>query len=374
MAEAPPGAPELHATRGGARVYRLPLRLCPGLDGYAHLVLTGDSAVLVDSGSGYGASNDDLEAGLSAVRRDFGEQVGWESLTHVVLTHGHIDHFGGLPFVRSRTRAPIGVHELDRPTVMFHNERLALVAHRLREFLIEAGVETERREGLMDLYLVSKHLYTSVPVDFTYQASGMRVGELELTHVPGHCPGQVVMRLDDVLLSGDHVLPHISPHQSPEMLAAYTGLGHYLDSLRMLKPLAASIRVALGGHGGPIADLAGRLDEIESFHRQRLDLVLRWLEAPMTMAELSDRMFPAAAGYHALLALEETGAHVEYLMQMGAVGLIDPEALESETTQPLRYIRRGPPALPIVLRTTAARSTRRSAYGGIREERNDVRL
>lgn len=378
MAEAAPGTPERHTTRGGARIYRLALRLFPGLDGYAHLILSGDLAVLVDVGSGFGNSNDDLEAGLAAVREQFGEQVGWDSLTHVLLTHGHIDHFGGLPYVRPRTQALIGVHELDRPVVMYHDERLAVVAHRLGRFLVEAGVEAEARRRLMDLYLFSKHLYTSQPVDFTFEATGMRLDDLELIHVPGHCPGQVVIRLDDVLLSGDHILPGISPHQSPEVLTLYTGLGHYLESLRRLKPLADAIRVTLGGHGEAIDDLDARLAALEAFHRDRLELILRRLDQPMTMAELSDRLFPAASGYHALLALEETGAHVEYLLQRGAIGCVNPEALESFADEPLRYIRRGTIGMPLAQRppgvAAAAGSAQPPTHGTSREERFHVRL
>lgn len=378
MVEGLPGPVDVYRTRRGARIYRLPLRLFPGLTGYAHLILADGLAALVDAGSGYGESDADLESAMDSVRRDFGERVGWDSLTHVLLTHGHIDHFGGLPFVRSRTAAPIGVHELDRATVMFHDERLAVVAHRLRRFLVEGGVGAERLDHLMDLYLISKHLYTSQAVDFTYEASGMRVGEVELTHVPGHCPGEVVMRLDDVLLSGDHVLPDISPHQSPEVLAAYTGLGRYLESLRHLKPIAASIRITLGGHERPIEDLAARLEAIESFHRERLDLVDRLLVDPMTMAEVSERLFPEASGYHELLALEEAGAHLEYLVHLGAVGLANPEVLEHAAMEPFRYVHRGPQGLPLDKvdpgAAVGARSARPTPTGGVREERYDVRL
>ncbi|HSB89607.1 MAG TPA: MBL fold metallo-hydrolase [Anaerolineales bacterium] len=380
MGEAHPGAPERHTTARGGRVYRLPLRLFPGLNGYAHLVIADDIVALVDVGSGYLDSDADLEAALEAVRRDFGERVGWDSLTHVLLTHGHIDHFGGLGFVRQRTQAPVGVHELDRPTVMFHHERLAVVAQRLRRFLSEAGVDPRRREDLMDLYLVWKNLYESQPVDFTYRAAGMRVGPLELMHVPGHCPGQVVIRLDDILIAGDQVLPHISPHQAPEVLSPYTGLGHYLESLAKLKPLAAAVRVTLGGHGIPMDDLGSRVEAIEALHAERLERVLTFLEAPMTMAELSDRLFPGASGYHALLAIEETGAHVEHLTQTGAVGLANPEALDDESAEPLRYLRREPSDLAAAVREAgagrraSARLARGAAPGGAREEHPDVRL
>ena len=79
-----------------------------------------------------------------------------------------------------------------------------------------------------------------------------------MLHVPGHCAGHVVIRLHDVLFSGDHVLDQTSPHQAPEHLTLYTGLDHYLRSLAEVKRWAGDVRLALGGHkevisrpGGP---------------------------------------------------------------------------------------------------------------------------
>lgn len=67
---------------GEARLYRIPLDLFPGLTGYAHLVLAPGMAALIDVGSGFGESNEQLEAGMVAVRQVHGEAVDWGSLTH----------------------------------------------------------------------------------------------------------------------------------------------------------------------------------------------------------------------------------------------------------------------------------------------------
>jgi glyoxylase-like metal-dependent hydrolase (beta-lactamase superfamily II) len=323
----------------GARVYRMPLELFPGFWGFAHLVLSDGFRALIDCGSGLDSSNAALESGVSAVCRAYGEDAGWRRLTHVLITHGHIDHHGGLHYVRSQTDAPVGIHELDRRVLTRYEERVRLITHRLRGFLVEAGVEPEQQSAIVDLYLVNKQLFSSVPVDLTYEAEGMRVGPLMMTHVPGHCPGQVVMQLDDILLVGDQVLSDISPHQAPESLSDNTGLGHYLDSLERIRPLSSKVRWTLGGHQQPIRDLGGRLDAIESLHRERLQAVLDLLTVPRTIAEVSARLFPEVRGYNVLLALEETGAHVEYLAQRGQLGLENPEATDGVCPVPLRYVR-----------------------------------
>ncbi len=323
----------------GARVYRLPLELFPGFWGFAHLVLSDGFRALVDCGSGLDASNAALENGISVVCSAYGEDAGWRRMTHVLITHGHIDHLGGLHYVRSRTDAPVGVHELDRRALTRYEERVRLITHRLRGFLVEAGVEPEQQAAIVDLYLVNKQLFSSIPVDLTYEAEGMRVGPLTMTHVPGHCPGQVVMQLDDILLVGDQVLSDISPHQSPESLSDNTGLGHYLESLEKIRPLSSQTRWVLGGHQEPMRDLAARLDAIERLHQERLQAVLDLLTVPRTIAEISARLFPEVRGYNVLLALEETGAHVEYLAQRGQIGLENSEAIDGPCPVPLRYLR-----------------------------------
>lgn len=323
---------------GGARIYRLPLEEFPGFWGYAHLLLADGLCALVDCGSGLDLSNEGLERGLEIVRRDHGEPVGWERLTNVLITHGHIDHFGGLSYVRERTRAPIGVHELDQRVLTRYEERVRLITHRLAAFLIEAGVPAAEQARVLELYRVHKALSRSVPVDLTYEAQDMRVGPVRMTHVPGHCPGQVVMQVDDLLLAGDHILSDISPHQAPESLSDNTGLGHYLESLQRLKPLASGVSWTLGGHQSPVRDLAARIAAIEELHRQRLSAVLDILREPRTVAEVSAILFPDVRGYNTLLALEETGAHVEYLAQRARIGLANAEAIGGGEPVPLRYV------------------------------------
>jgi len=312
-------------TAAGAKIFQIPLLAFPGLWGYAYLVFVEyDSVsyrVLIDTGSGFGESNHHLEAGLQQVSAQIGQPFGFENLTHILITHGHIDHFGGLSYVRPRSQALLGVHEFDLRNLTSHEERLTIVSRRLREFLIEAGVSSESRQHLFDLYRITKSIYRSVPVDFTFEAVGMRLGPFEMLHVPGHCAGHVAIRLDEVLFSGDHVLTEISPHQSPEQITLSTGLDHYLKSMERLRVWAKDVRLILPGHNQVIEDLDSRMDEIRQIHRERLLKVLGLLKEAHTVQEISKMLFRDVRGYNILLALEETGAHVEYLYQRGLLSI-----------------------------------------------------
>ena len=339
-----PGKIQAYQTSGGGRIFQIPIQEFPILWGQAYLVLVEHDSqpyrVLVDAGSGFGDSNQHLEAGLQAASHALGERVGLENLTHILITHGHIDHFGGLNYVRPRSPAKIGVHELDLRNLTNYEERVAIIARRLDDFLVEAGVSDERRLQLIDMYRLTKSLYRSVKVDFTYEAAGMRLRPFEMLHVPGHCAGHVNIRLHDVLFSGDHVLNQTSPHQSPEKLTLSTGLEHYLKSLDALEAWAGDIRLTLGGHEEPIVNLPSRLEAIRLLHRQRLAQVLAFLDEPRTISETSHHLFGEVHGYNVLLALEEAGAHIEYLYQRGKLGIANLADLEGNNKPvPIRYVR-----------------------------------
>lgn len=334
-------------TSGGGQVFQIPLEEFPGFWGYAYLVMVKDEAgvqyrVLIDTGSGFGNSNQQLESGLQRIASQLGQEISLSYLTHVFITHGHIDHFGGLSYVRPRTPAKIGVHELDLRNLTNYEERLTLVAQRLNEFLIEAGVDAERRQDLIEMYKITKSLYHSVKVDFTFEAAGMRVGPFEILHVPGHCAGHVVIRLHDILFSGDHVLDRTSPHQAPEHLTLSTGLEHYFASLEALRSWATGVRLTLGGHKDPIENLQARLNAIRALHEERLAKVLDLLSTAHTVLDVSHALFGEVHGYNVLLAIEEAGAHVEYLYKRGLLGIKNLTELENSAEPlPIQYFRLG---------------------------------
>jgi len=309
-------------TSEGTHIYQIPLEAFPGFWSHAYLVIYDDLFVLIDTGSGFGDSNHQLTNGIQeAGMIESGRSLTIDDLSHVLITHGHIDHFGGLTDIVSRSKALVGVHELDRRNLTNYEERRVIISRRMEEYLIEAGVGEEMRKNLLGLYRYTKELFSSVQVDFTYEAIGMHLGPFDFMHVPGHCAGHVVIRLDDILFCGDHILTDITPHQAPEQLTSWTGLDHYLHSLEALEDWADGVSLALCGHKEVITDLTGRIAEIRDTHMERLEKVMEFFSSPNTILELSKTLFGEVNGYNSLLAIEEAGAHVEYLYQRGRIGI-----------------------------------------------------
>jgi glyoxylase-like metal-dependent hydrolase (beta-lactamase superfamily II) len=330
-------------TTGGIKIFQIPILEFPILWGNVYLVLIEEwmgkpYCVLIDTGSGFDESNLYLERGFDEISQQLGRKLRFEDLTHILITHGHIDHFGGLTYIQQHSRAKIGVHEFDLRNLTNYEERLLVVSRRLTQFLVEAGVEEEKIPQLIEEYKITKSLFHSVKVDFTYEAMGMEMGPFRILHVPGHCAGHCVIRLENILFCGDHVLLHISPHQSPEYLTLFTGLDHYLNSLETLRKWQQGIELTLAGHGHPITNINARIDEIYSIHQQRLKKVSDYLQTPRTIEEVSFHLFGDVHGYNVLLALEEAGAHIEYLYQRGLLEIHNLSIFEKpDNKMPLYY-------------------------------------
>jgi len=178
--------------------------------------------------------------------------------------------------------------------------------------------------------MITKGLFESSRVDFTFRAAQMRVGPFEFFHVPGHSAGSVVIRLHDALFVGDHVLSEITPHQVPECLNLNAGLSHYLDSLNAVVQWADQPAIVLGGHNAPITNLCSRVSEILHEHYIRLVKILDMVcDHPITVLEVSKTLFGQVAGYNILLALEEAGAHIEYLLRLGFISIENIEEVKT---------------------------------------------
>ncbi|MEI2612136.1 MAG: MBL fold metallo-hydrolase [Candidatus Promineifilaceae bacterium] len=327
-----------YETAAARRIYTFPVQAFSTLRANIYIISDGQHRILVDCGSGMEQSNQDLLHGLEAIGQTYGEPIHLADIDQIILTHGHIDHFGGLPFVRQFTQAPVGIHLLDLRVISHHEERMIVAARHLENYLVEAGVSDQYRVNLMQMYTFAKTFYRSTPIDFLLTEDEPLNGNIQVYHVPGHCPGLICLQIDDILLTTDHILSKTTPHQAPERITHNMGLGHYLDSLKKIEKLDG-VRLGLGGHEKPMEDVRGRIQAIRQAHQERLNKVMDICHEPKSIADISKELFGSVSSYHVLLALEETGAHVEYLYQRGELLADNIEAIEHHQTSVICYRR-----------------------------------
>ncbi len=132
-----------------------------------------------------------------------------------------------------------------------------------------------RQSGFTDLRQLRQYLGTPTPTRRLDDADVIELAGREwvAVHTPGHTPDHLCL-LDPaggVLLSGDHVLPTITPHISGLGTAA-DPLAQFFASLDRMQELEG-VGLVLPAHGHPFTDLAGRARTIQHHHEERLDLL-----------------------------------------------------------------------------------------------------
>ncbi len=325
--------------KGGVTIYLLPAETFPHHINNVYLLLEPGHTLLFDVGSGSETSRRDLELGFAVVRSVFGEEARYESVDTAIVSHAHIDHFGGVGDLRVRTGARLAVHELDARVLSGFEERVVIASKDVEVYLRRAGVPDAEVSKMLELYMGSRSWFKSVEVDRALRDGDLVGNGHRVIHTPGHCPGQICLLVGDVLLTSDHVLSRTTPHQFPQAITPFGGLEHYFHSLAKVRKLEL-VNLALAGHEDPISDLRARVDDIAAFHRERLAKVRQICEKPRTIAEVSFELFGDREGYSTILAIEEAGAHVEYLHALGKLRIQNLAEVEKARDPVFRYERR----------------------------------
>lgn len=137
-------------------------------------------------------------------------------------------------------------------------------------------------------------------------------------HTPGHTVDHLCLYDPEgrILLSGDHVLPTITPHIDG-MAGGHDPLSDYLDALARVAGL--DVGLVLPAHGHPFSDLPARTAEIARHHQDRLDQLAAIAAAEggaTTVESFARQMFPER--HRGLMAESEVFAHLEHLRRAGA--------------------------------------------------------
>ncbi|MGI6706943.1 MAG: MBL fold metallo-hydrolase [Clostridia bacterium] len=102
-------------------------------------------------------------------------------LTHILLTHGHFDHIGGVSNLKQNTHATVCIHSLDKEMLTNPAENLSL--------------------------LMGAECIQPKPDVLLHDGDMLQIGNLEV-HVldtPGHSPGSVTYKIGETLFAGDSI-------------------------------------------------------------------------------------------------------------------------------------------------------------------------
>jgi len=135
---------------------------------------------------------------------------------------------------------------------------------------------------------------------------------------PGHSDGHICFFNEDfdVLLSGDHLLPRITPVISLWPNIEVNPLNSYLLSLQDNHHL--SVKLALPAHGEAFANVKERILELQAHHENRLRLMKGLAAGGATAYSICQQVFGENLDDNDIsLAVNETVAHLMYMVYLG---------------------------------------------------------
>lgn len=311
-------------------VHRVPLPIPEaGLHAVNVYVLEGaDGLTLVDAGWAMTESRSLIVDALEALSHTLGD------IRSILVTHVHVDHYSHGVSLRRETGCDLRLGEGERPSIetlnagteadgttqlsQLRRHGATPVLDELQRIRYGSGSSPEMWE-LPDEWIRDRQ---------TFAAGGT---ELMALHTPGHTSGHVVFEAAerDVLFTGDHVLPTITPSIGYESRGSALPLVDYMSSLALV--LDRPDRMMLPAHGPVRSSVHLRAKELLGHHDERLEACaalvmpqgstayevarqMGWTRRLRTL----DTLDPVSQ----MLAVCETAAHLDVLALRG---LLEPE-------------------------------------------------
>jgi glyoxylase-like metal-dependent hydrolase (beta-lactamase superfamily II) len=285
----------------------------------------------------------ELESGVALVDAGWPTDDSWEALNTglaeaggsmsdvrgVVVTHLHPDHYGLAGRVREASGAWIGLHPADAQLIETRYNDTDGLVERMRELLQMSGVPEDH---LPDLAMASMEIKATLNVALPdiliedEQRLELPGWDFRAVWTPGHSPGHICLYSDDhkLLLSGDHVLPRITPNISFHSQQFANPLGDFLESLAKVRALHPD--EVLPAHEYRFSGLDERVDALVAHHAARLEEIEAILRAQpgiscwdATLALTWSRPWDEIPDYMQRAANGETLAHLVLLERDGRV-------------------------------------------------------
>ena len=280
---------------------------------------------LVDAGWNTDESYGALTAGLERMGSSVTDVQG------VLVTHIHPDHFGLAGRIREDSGAWVGMHPADIELFQGRYVETGPLLDAVDATLRMAGAPPEEMDALARASMAILPLVVpTVPDvvmedDFQPDIPGWCVRAI---WTPGHTPGHLCFVETErrLLLSGDHVLPRITPNVS---LLDEDGIDPLGDFLRSLAKVAGEdVDEVLPAHEHRFVGLRDRTSALIEHHQERFDQVDKIIAAGSTTAwDIASQMhwsrpWERISGFMRRMALFEALAHLRAMEELGRLRVV----------------------------------------------------
>ncbi len=238
-----------------------------------------------------------------------------KDLKRILLTHGHVDHFGIAEDLRQQSGAIIYLHPFDVGKTTRIDERMDAY----KALLARNGCESTVLHVIDDFNNAIKNLLTPlvnpepIPDRIAFEHC-----ELEVIEAPGHTWGSVVFydRQSQVLISGDTVIKKITPNPIVEFVEngqIFHSLVEFKKTIEKLKPLPYS--KIIPGHGEAFADFLPVYDFYQKSWETRENEIATALQRlrRATAIEVARSIFKELNDFNLFLAVSEVIGYFDLL-------------------------------------------------------------
>jgi glyoxylase-like metal-dependent hydrolase (beta-lactamase superfamily II) len=283
---------------------------------------TDDGPYLVDAGWNTDDAYNTLVDGLATAGFAIGDVQG------VLVTHIHPDHYGLAGRIREASGAWVALHPADAALIGDRYDEPDDLLEKVGAMLRRDGAPPDEIAGLQNASMPMRSRVWAVTPDVLIEDGDKPdVPGWDLTAIwtPGHSPGHLCFYESGnrLMLSGDHVLPRITPNISFHPQAGPNPLGDFLASLD--KVAAFDADEVLPAHEYRFADLRGRVAELKAHHQAHFEQMLSAIrDGETTTWQIARRMtwykpWEEIQGWSRRAAAGETLAHLHYLELLGVL-------------------------------------------------------
>ncbi len=277
---------------------------------------------IVDAGWNTDDAWHTLVAGLATAGFEVADVQG------VLVTHIHPDHYGLAPRVREESGAWVSLHPADAELLKHRYEDTTALMVAVDAMLRRHGAPAEEISGLTEASLPMISRVAPGRPDVLLEDGDkpdVPGWDLQAVWTPGHSPGHLCFYepANRLLLSGDHVLPRITPNISYHPQAGPDPLGAFLASLDRVGQLLTD--EVLPAHEHRFRDLPGRVAQLQAHHEARFSEALAAIADGIDTAWgiagrfTWSRPWEQITGFMRRAAVGETVAHLRALEVRGVL-------------------------------------------------------